>query len=422
MNSSSAYIDKIKQQLLELLANPEHYLQVVFAVFLVISAKFLSGALKKYITKKGYIKTSSRFSNGLFKLLTPFIGIVLLFSGSVICKEFFNASAIIFAITKIAVAVLLIKTVNVISGKKTAGVFLSIVILPILVLSVAGLLDPTIKYLDSLAINVGKAKISIYMVIKGIFVLSFLVWATKIISSTAEKHIRKLSNFDYNTRELFVKVANVILYLTVFLITLNVIGVDLTALAVLSGAVGVGIGLGLQKIASNFITGIVLLMEKSIKVGDIIELEGSNPVVGTVKNLDARSLLIERFDGREVLIPNEEMITTRVTNWTYSNNNGRIDIKIGVAYDSDFKKVKEILLAAATAHPLSLEKPEPECFMTDFSDNAVNFVLYFWIEDVVKGRMGPKSDVMFSILEKFEQNNIKIPHPQMDIHFLRDKK
>lgn len=140
MNSSSAYIERIRQQTLELLS-PEHYLQLIFAVFLIISAKFFSIAIKNYLNKKGFLKTGTRFSNGVFKLLSTLIAIVLLFIGGVICKEFFSASAIIFAVTKIAVAVLLIKAVNVISGKKTAGIFLSIVILPILILSVTELLD-----------------------------------------------------------------------------------------------------------------------------------------------------------------------------------------------------------------------------------------------------------------------------------------
>ena len=420
MNSSIQYIDRIKRLSWELVSNPENYLQLAAALVLLGFAKFISLSIKKYIRNRTSVNTQHRAVRAALKLITPTIATLFFLFGAVACREFFGAYGLIFAIAKISFAFLLIKLITAISDKKAAGIFLSVVIFPVLFLSVCGILHSTISYLDSLSFEVGKAHVSVYMIIKGIFVLSLLIWLTKIISHSTERRIRKLENFDYSTRELFVKAANVLLYAFVFMVTLNVIGVDLTALAVFSGAIGVGIGLGLQKIASNFITGIVLLMEKSIKVGDIIELEGSNPIIGVVKNLDARSLLLERFDGREVLIPNEDIITTRVTNWTYSNTRGRIEIKVSVAYGTDLRKAKRLLLEAANTHERCVKEPAAECFLTDFGENSINLVLYFWVDDVVKGRSGPKSDVMLEIVDKFKANGITIPLPQLDLHLIKE--
>jgi len=182
-------------------------------------------------------------------------------------------------------------------------------------------------------------------------------------------------------------------------------GVDLTAFAVFGGALGVGIGLGLQKITSNFVSGITLLVEKSIKLGDLIEVGG---VMGWVRALNIRYTLVETHDGRELLIPNEELITTRVTNWTHSNENARIEVKAAVHLDSDVRRVREIMLTAARKHPRALRNPEPLCHLREFSELGLVVVLTFWIPDVKEGRLGPQSDVMLEILDQFRLENIQL--------------
>jgi small-conductance mechanosensitive channel len=169
--------------------------------------------------------------------------------------------------------------------------------------------------------------------------------------------------------------------------------------------------LGLQKITANFVSGITLLMEKSIKIGDLIEVGGST---GWVRQLNIRYALIETADGREILIPNEELVSTRVTNWTHTSNTARIDIKVGVSYASDPLQVRELMLAAARAHPLCLKDPAPSCWLNEFGYNAMQFLLIFWIPDVRDGRMGPQSEVMIAILEKFRKAGIDIPCVQQE--------
>ena len=195
---------------------------------------------------------------------------------------------------------------------------------------------------------------------------------------------------------------------------LDVLGIDLTAFAVVGGAIGIGIGFGLQKITSNFISGLILLFEKSVEEGDLIEL--NDGTIGYVRSTGARYTLIETFESREIMIPNEDFITNRVTNWTFSNSQGRIEINIGVAYGSDLDQVSEILINAAKEHPRCSKQPAADSFLVDFGDNSINFTLYFWVDDIVEGLKRPKSDVLFSIWRKFKDNNIEIPFPQRDVH------
>jgi len=213
---------------------------------------------------------------------------------------------------------------------------------------------------------------------------------------------------------LVLKLAQIVIYLVAFLVGLDFVGIDLTTLTVFSGAVGIGLGFGLQKIASNFISGLILLMEKSIEEGDLIEL--SDGTFGYIRRASARYTLVETFDSKEILVPNEDLITSRVVNWTFSNSSARIEIELGVSYDSDIDLAHDLIIAAARENPRCAIAPEPACFLRSFGDSSVNFTLHFWVEDVTLGRWPTQSEVMFSIWRKFKDNGIEIPFPQRDLH------
>ncbi|MFT6106370.1 MAG: small-conductance mechanosensitive channel [Rickettsiales bacterium] len=197
---------------------------------------------------------------------------------------------------------------------------------------------------------------------------------------------------------------------------LNILNIKLASLAFFGGAIGIGIGFGLQKITSNFISGLILLFEKSIEEGDLVELE--NGVYGFIKHTGARYTLIETFDSKEVMIPNEEFITKNVINWTYTNKQGRVDVHVGVSYKSDIEKARELILEAAREHRMCCKNPEPNCFLREYGDSSINFLLYFWVDDVTLGRFEPQSDVMRAIWKKFKDNDIEIPFPQRDVHII----
>lgn len=296
-----------------------------------------------------------------------------------------------------------------ISSIKKLLLFIAVIVAITIALNLTGFMSPVTAYLDSLAFEIGKFHFSMLNLIHGLIILVIVFWLAHLSSNTLESYLRRSSRLTYNARELTVKFFRIFVYFVALMITLSAIGVDLTAFAVFGGALGVGIGLGLQKITANFVSGITLLLEKSIKIGDLIEIGTES---GWVRQLNVRYMLMETFDGRELMIPNEELTSTRVTNWTHTHNQARVEVKVGVAYNTDLKLAQKLMLAAALEYPKCLKDPEPKCWLREFADSAVNFQLVFWVPDVRDGRLGPQSDVMFAIYEKFKAHGVEIPFPQ----------
>jgi small-conductance mechanosensitive channel len=263
-------------------------------------------------------------------------------------------------------------------------------------------------------LKIGTIRISIYLTIKAFIVLLILFWLAHLILRKSKSYVENSKTIKSGTKVIINKFIDIIVFAIISIAILKIFGVDMTTLAVVGGAIGVGIGFGLQKIASNFISGIILLFEKSVEIGDWIEIEGTN-IFGIIKNFGGRHTLIECFDGKEIMVPNEDFITGKVTNWTYSNNRARIEINIGVAYESDLEKVKEIMFQAARSHPRCLNYPDVECYVTQFGEYDIKFTLFFWVSDITQGRMSAKSEIMMLIWNELKANNIRIPVPQREV-------
>ncbi len=301
-------------------------------------------------------------------------------------------------------------------GGKTAKILIFLALLAILGLGYFDQFAVLRSYLDTEALTfaMGNYRVSLYDALGGLAIIILVFWVAAIFADVSSAQISKLAGISTGNRTLAVKISTIAIYIIASIIALDFIGVDLTTLTIFSGALGIGLGFGLQKIASNFVSGLILLFEKSIEEGDLLEL--ADGTYGFIRKASARFTLIETFDGKEVLVPNEDLITNRVTNWTYSSPRGRVEIHIGVSYKSDIRKAHELILEAAREHPRCIEEPEPSCFLLNYGDSSVDFTLLFWVEDVTEGRWGPKSDVMFAIWDKFAANNIEIPFPQRDLH------
>lgn len=282
------------------------------------------------------------------------------------------------------------------------------------------LLKPSLNYLNKFSIKLGAFQLTPFHFLKSIFTILIFLWVTSSLSQQIKNRIKKIKTIKANTKEILFKTCDVFIYFIASILVLNILGINLSTLTVIGGALGVGIGFGLQKITSNFISGLILLFEKSIQMDDLVEMDDGT--YGFVRRLGSRYTLIETFDGKEIFIPNEDFITNRVTNWTFSNKNGRIDIEIGISYASDIEKAQSLILEAATEHPRCLKDPPPKCFLREFGDSAVKFKLLFFIPDVEEGRWEPQSEVMISIWKKLKANNIQIPFPQRDIHITTEHK
>jgi small-conductance mechanosensitive channel len=289
-------------------------------------------------------------------------------------------------------------------------------LVPAALLRLFHLLEPVIDWLNRYGFRVGENNITAYTILKAIFLASIILWLGRFISHAMRDYIMGIRSITRSTKELMIKLFDIVLYAGLFMVMLNLIGIDLTALAVFSGALGVGLGFGLQKIASNFISGLILLTEKSININNLIEMDDG--VFGYVRKLGARASIVETFDGKEVMVPNEDFITSRVSNLTHSNSKGRVEIPIGVSYGSDLDLVYQLILDAANEYMDSSKENEyePQVFLREFGDSSVNYLLTFWLEDVTTGRWRAKSDVMLSIWRKFKEHNIEIPFPQRDLH------
>ncbi len=301
--------------------------------------------------------------------------------------------------------------------KKIWKIFLTIILAIIIIaLFLLGSFKKIATLLQShnLSFEVGDIQFSAYLILKVIIAFIVIYWVTNFVNSFGAKRIKSIKRIDASNRELLLKIFQTFVYIVAFLTGLNILGINLTALTVFSGAFGIGIGFGLQKITSNFISGIILLMEKSIKIGDLIEL--NDGTLGYIRHNSSRYTLIESADGKEVIIPNEEFIINKVTNWTYSNLQGRAEIKVSVSYDSDLKKAQSLILEAANECEASAKDPAATCHLTNLGESSVEFILYFWVRNINDGRLDPKSKIMFSILEKFAKYNIVIPYPQREIY------
>jgi small-conductance mechanosensitive channel len=280
-------------------------------------------------------------------------------------------------------------------------------------LNILRLLDPTVALLDSVAIQFGVVRISLLTVTKSVFALAVLLWLATVLSETLESRLRHSPNLTPSVQVLFGKLLKFSLITVAVLAAISTTGLDLTALAVFGGALGVGIGLGLQRVVANLFSGLILLLDKSIKPGDVVAVAGT---YGWVNTLGGRYVSVVTRDGIEHLIPNEEFITTRVENWTHSDSQIRLKIPVGVHYGSDVERALEICVECAKELPRVLKEPAPVCQLRSFGDNAVELELRLWIGDPMNGINNVRSDVLRRIWHAFHAEGIELPYPQRDLH------
>jgi small-conductance mechanosensitive channel len=280
-------------------------------------------------------------------------------------------------------------------------------------LNILGLLEQAVTLLDAAVLNFGLLQISALTVVQGIIALGFLLWITALAGQIIEGRIKASKNLTPSIQVLTTKLMRVGLAIIALILAFSIVGIELTAFAVFGGAIGVGLGFGLQKIFANLVSGFILLIDKSIKPGDVIAVSDN---YGRVDSLGARYVSVLTRDGIEHLIPNEELITTRVENWSHTQNLLRLRKTIGIHYNSDVRKAIQLCLDAAAETPRILKDPAPVCHLQDFGDSSVDLEIRFWIDDPMNGRANVISQVLLSIWDKFHENQIEIPYPQRDLH------
>ena len=277
-------------------------------------------------------------------------------------------------------------------------------------LSILGQLRPAVETLDSVAIELGGLRLTPLLILKLAALLAIALWVTNVASKFLEARIVKSRDLTPSVQVLLVKLTRVALMILAVAIALGAVGINLSALAIFSGAAGVGIGFGLQKIVANFISGVILLADKSVKPGDLITI---GELSGKISAMNTRYISVAAGDGREFLIPNEDLVTQKVVNWTYTDLNSLVKVKFGTNYEADPRMVCRIAMEVATASPKCAKDKKPNCQLTEFAEAGMKFELTFWIAD--PSWIGDvKSDVM-ALWDAFKRDGIRVPYPVREL-------
>jgi small-conductance mechanosensitive channel len=287
-----------------------------------------------------------------------------------------------------------------------------------LALHITGLLPEVVEVLDGFGFRIGKQRISVLTILQGLLSVAVTVVIALWAGRTIEARLLDARGMDLNFRIVLSKLVKTLLVIVAVLIALPAVGIDVTVLSVFGGAVGVGLGLGLQKIAANYVSGFVILLDRSISPGALVTIDGR---YGEVTKLTARYVVVKSLDGTEAIIPNETVITSVVVNHSYSDRSVRVDVPIQVSYSSDVDRALELMLEAARDQPRALRNPAPGALLKAFADSGIDLELYVWVSDPETGTGNLRSDIYRAMWKAFNANNIGIPFPQREIRVLRSK-
>jgi small-conductance mechanosensitive channel len=322
-----------------------------------------------------------------------------------------SRSYLLSVFAKLALAWLVIRLVTSVIRNEFLVRLVSLSAWLVAALSIIGQLEPTIDALDSVSIVIGGLRLTPLVLVKFIVLLSVALWLTNIASNFVENRIIRSGDLTPSIQVLLIKMIRVGLMIFAIVAAMGAVGINLSALAIFSGAAGVGIGFGLQKIIANFISGIILLADKSVKPGDLVTIGDSS---GRISAMKTRYISVAAGDGREFLIPNEDLITQKVTNWTYTDKNTLVKVTFGTNYDADPRQVCKLAVEIATTSPRATKGKTPSCILTDFTEAGMRYALTFWIPDP-DGMDNVKSDVMLNLWDAFKREGIRVPYPVREL-------
>lgn len=384
----------------------------------LILAWMLTGALARFMTRLAEPLLQRGGWLGLLRsiflpLVRPIAGLILLRLGKAIADSVgWNSSLLIIASSLLTAWIVIRFASNLIRNPTLAKSFATSAWV-LAALNIFGLLEPLIAKLKGFNIGLGETSLNAYAVITGIIAVVVFLWLASLLGQAAEAQLSRSRGLEPSLQVLFSKIARFALTIIAIVMALSFAGIDLTAFAVFSGALGVGLGFGLQKVVSNFMSGIILLLDRSVKPGDVIEL---GQTYGWINKLAARYTSVVTRDGTEFLIPNEDMITQQVINWSHSDRNVRRKIPVQVSYSSDVELAMTLMLQAADNTDRVLENPKPNCLLRGFGSDGVDLELRMWIDDPYNGLSNVASKVNLEIWRLFHENGIEFPFPQRDLH------
>ena len=407
------------------LLRPWNAYQVLITVGLLLVAfglsRFFSPRLHEWMrTREGWPKWRYRYMLLLQRRMALIFFVVLIWATVLVMREVTwpSRSYLLGIFANLATAWLVIALIarlvhnNFLRGLLRYGAWIWVTLVLI------GLNEEFRQLLDSAALNLGTLRISVWTILQALVMLGATFAVARFVSGTTSARIKRNEDISPSMQVLVIKFMQVLLYGAAFFVGMRIVGVDLTGLAVLSGAIGVGLGFGLQKVVSNLVSGIIILLDKSIKPGDVISL---GETFGWINSLGARYVSVVTRDGREYLIPNEDLITGQVVNWSHSDDFVRLDIFFGTAYGDDPHVVRKVAIEAAMSVDRVLKQPKtPVCHIVGFGDSSVDYILRFWIKDPTGGLTNIRGNVYLALWDAFQKEGINFPFPQREVRVLNE--
>ena len=388
-------------------------LALSYAVAVYATRRFLpmiSQAVQPAPDKTGRFAQIRHFALQFLPLLMPVLAYGLTAIGEQVTRSLFDSGDVIAFGKRVFVFLAAQVFVRQILTDSFLNLLGKYVLLPIAALFALGVLDDVSLRLEETVVAVGNIRFSVMALIRGVIAGALLFWLGSWSNRQSADYIKAQNELRPATRQLAVKAAEMAIFSAAFLLLMSIMGIDLTAVAVLGGALGVGIGLGLQQIAANFVSGIILLIEGQTTVGDYVELDGGEK--GTIVRMTARACVLETFDGRWIVVPNDHFITTRVINYSDQGSANRYAVGFSVSYETDINLVPAIIEAAVAALPFVLTQPDgPDCELKAFGESAVDFSLEYWVNGIDDGKNKYASPVLFAIWNALKAAGIEMPYP-----------
>lgn len=422
------WLDSAWQAAVEAVRSPLLYSQIAIALAAVLLALLLAFVLKRRVglfRDAPDMMVSGPLRIMLFQarpLLTPVIAILCLG----VAIEFANAeietSWLIRIVQGLFFIGLLFTLIGRLVGNRVVRSLLGWIGIPVAALYVFGWLDDITRYLDAVQLSLGNFNPSLLSLLRTLIFGALLFWLGALSNSAGKNVIRARQAWNPGTRELIAKLFEITLYFVIFLLLLEIMGINLTALAVFGGALGIGLGFGLQQIASNFISGIIILLDRSITPGDYVELEDGRS--GWLRELNMRYGILETYDGKDIMVPNELFITSSYTNWTHKDKRQRYALHFQVAYSTDLDLLFDLIRGICREHPKVLSDPElpiefqPDAEIEGFGESGIDILVEFWMNGIDDGENRVGADLMHSIWRMIQAQGMQIPFPQREVRVI----
>jgi small-conductance mechanosensitive channel len=407
--------------------HPDLLWQIAVLVVAMLFAKFAESFVheRARIVAEGHGRAWRVSQGGLKRLVFPVVAFLLVYFARLALHDIMHTRLLMLALPLLASLAIIRLVFYILRLSFARGTWLgsfervfSAIAWLIVALHILGFLPGIIDGMEAIAFPIGKSKLNLWQILQGTITVATTLLIALWLSNTLEARLNAATNLDTSLRIVMIRLGRALLTVLAVLVALPLVGIDVTTLSVFSGALGVGLGFGLQKIASNYVSGFILLLDHSIRIGDIIGIDASNR--GQVTRITTRFTVLRTLTGSEILVPNEVLIGSVVRNDSFSDRQVRVPIPVQVAYNSDLELAMRLMANAALTHPRVLQTPSPDVLLLEFADSGINLELGCWITDPERGIGGLRSDINLAIWRAFKANGIDIPFPQREVRILNN--